>query len=382
MIDLPGGEVLEGQQPYEALYIHIPFCKSKCAYCDFASEAISADDPRIEAYIDELILSIRAASRADLLGDLKTVYIGGGTPTHIGNKQLSRLLYALSLSMHLTPEVECTLEVNPESLTEAMVKDLFALGVTRLSFGVQSFDDAVLATLGRAHDAQQARKAIERAQLRFENISLDLMCGIPGQSIDSFRSSVEEALSLGVAHVSIYPLTIEEGTRLRDLMDRSAFVESEDALSDAAAEMMVCAEELLVAHGFHRYEVASYARAGFECEHNKMYWTGKPYLGVGHAAVSMKQNDASRVRFSDGCVQEVLTHEQALVEDLMLGMRMSRGVSEEKVQAVEALVPNTRSAFATLEEKGLVAERAGCFVPSEKGWLYGNEIFATLLDLA
>lgn len=382
MIDLPGGEVLEGQQPYEALYIHIPFCKSKCAYCDFASEAISADDPRIEAYIDELILSIRAASRADLLGDLKTVYIGGGTPTHIGNKQLSRLLYALSLSMHLTPEVECTLEVNPESLTEAMVKDLFALGVTRLSFGVQSFDDAVLATLGRAHDAEQARKAIERAQLRFENISLDLMCGIPGQSIDSFRSSVEEALSLGVTHVSIYPLTIEEGTRLRDLMDRSAFVESEDALSDAAAEMMVCAEELLVAHGFHRYEVASYARAGFECEHNKMYWTGKPYLGVGHAAVSMKQNDASRVRFSDGCVQEVLTHEQALVEDLMLGMRMSRGVSAEKVQAVDALVPNTRSAFATLEEKGLVLERAGHFVPSEKGWLYGNEIFATLLDLA
>ena len=382
MIDLPGGEVLEGQQPYEALYVHIPFCKSKCAYCDFASEAISADDPRIEAYIDELILSIRAASRADLLGDLKTVYIGGGTPTHIGNKQLSRLLYALSLSMHLTPEVECTLEVNPESLTEAMVKDLFALGVTRLSFGVQSFDDAVLATLGRAHDAEQARKAIERAQLRFENISLDLMCGIPGQSIDSFRSSVEEALSLGVTHVSIYPLTIEEGTRLRDLMDRSAFVESEDALSDAAAEMMVCAEELLVAHGFHRYEVASYARAGFECEHNKMYWTGKPYLGIGHAAVSMKQNDASRVRFSDGCVQEVLTHEQALVEDLMLGMRMSRGVSAEKVQAVEALVPNTRAAFAALEEKGLVAKRAGRFVPSEKGWLYGNEIFATLLELA
>lgn len=382
MIDLPGGEVLEGQQPYEALYIHIPFCKSKCAYCDFASEAISADDPRIEAYIDELILSIRAASRADLLGDLKTVYIGGGTPTHIGNKQLSRLLYALSLSMHLTPEVECTLEVNPESLTEAMVKDLFALGVTRLSFGVQSFDDAVLATLGRAHDAEQARKAIERAQLRFENISLDLMCGIPGQSIDSFRSSVEEALSLGVAHVSIYPLTIEEGTRLRDLMDRSAFVESEDVLSDAAAEMMVCAEELLAAHGFHRYEVASYAREGFECEHNKMYWTGKPYLGIGHAAVSMKQNDASRVRFSDGHAQEVLTHEQVLVEDLMLGMRMSRGVSAEKVQAVDALVSNTRSAFATLEEKGLVAQCAGRFVPSEKGWLYGNEIFATLLDLA
>lgn len=381
-MNLPGGEVLEDQQPYEALYIHIPFCKSKCAYCDFASAAILADDPRIEAYIDELILQIRAASRADLLGNIKTVYIGGGTPTHIGNKQLSRLLYALSLSMHLTPEVECTLEANPESLTEAMVKDLFALGVTRLSFGVQSFDDKVLRLLGRAHDAQQARKAIELAQLRFQNISLDLMGGIPGQSIDSFSSSVKEALSLGVAHVSIYPLTIEEGTRLRDLMDASAFVESEEALSDAAAEMMVCAEELLTAHGFHRYEVASYARAGYECEHNKMYWTGKPYLGIGHGAVSMKQNGTGRVRFSNGHVQETLTYEQALVEDLMLGMRMSRGVCVEEARAVDALVPNVLSAFAALEEKGLVLERAGRFIPSEKGWLYGNEIFTTLLDLA
>lgn len=158
---------------YEALYIHIPFCKSKCAYCDFASEAISADDPRIEAYIDELILSIRAASRADLLGDLKTVYIGGGTPTHIGNKQLSRLLYALSLSMHLTPEVECTLEVNPESLTEAMVKDLFALGVTRLSFGVQSFDDAVLQRLGvRMMPSKRVRRSSVRSCVLRTSVSI------------------------------------------------------------------------------------------------------------------------------------------------------------------------------------------------------------------
>ena len=368
--------------PYKALYLHIPFCVKRCGYCDFATSAVERDSPIIDEYVESLVMDIRRASREGKLGAIETVYLGGGTPSYIGMRRLSMLLYALSMSMHLEPEVECTMEANPESLTAPMVRDIWALGVNRLSLGVQSFDDEGLRILGRAHDAEAARAAVRAAQERFENVSVDLMCGIPGQSIDSFRSSVEEALSLGVAHVSIYPLTIEEGTRLRDLMDRSAFVESEDALSDAAAEMMVCAEELLVAHGFHRYEVASYARAGFECEHNKMYWTGKPYLGVGHAAVSMKQNDASRVRFSDGCVQEVLTHEQALVEDLMLGMRMSRGVSAEKVQAVDALVPNTRSAFATLEEKGLVLERAGRFVPSEKGWLYGNEIFATLLDLA
>lgn len=381
-MNLPGGEILEDQAPYEALYLHIPFCKCKCLYCDFDSDATPADDEAIEAYIDELILQIRAASRADLLGMLDTVYIGGGTPTHIGNKQLSRLLYALSLSMHLTPEVECTLEVNPESLTEAMVKDLFALGVTRLSIGVQSFDDEVLKTIGRAHDAAQAKRAIELAKIRFQNISVDLMCGLPGQTKESFLASLQTAVDLGVAHISIYPLSIEEGTPLHGLMQRETFAETEDDLAECAVEMMLLAQESLEAQGFHRYEVASYARPGFECRHNKAYWTGKPYLGIGRAAVTMKQNYNKRVRVLDGEVQETLTRPEMLVEDLMLGMRMSRGVTKQFARDVDDEVSGTLEAFTELIEAGYVRETEDGFEPTEKGWLYGNALYSRLLDLA
>lgn len=381
-MSLPGGDMLEGQEPYRALYIHIPFCKSKCTYCDFASEAIDKDDERIEAYIDDLILQIRQASRADLLGSLETVYIGGGTPTYIGNKQLSRLLYALSLSMHLTPEVECTLEVNPESLTEAMVKDLFALGVTRLSIGVQSFNDELLATLGRAHDAQTAKEAIRCAKVRFENISIDLMCGLPNQSMEVFLDSLKTALDLGVSHISIYPLTIEKGTPLSRLMERSLFPETEEELSDKAAEMMLEAQRLLEEQGYHRYEVASYALDGYECKHNKAYWTGKPYLGIGSAAVTMKQNDQVRMRVCEGEVQETLDICEARIEDLMLGMRMSRGVSRDQVEMVEASIPGTLATFQELEANDYVFEEQARFKPTQKGWLWGNVLYGTILGLA
>lgn len=381
MISLPGGEPLAGQEPYRALYLHIPFCKSKCLYCDFASDAIEHDDPRIEAYIDEMILAIRAASRADLLGHIETVYIGGGTPTYIGNKQLSRLLYALSLSMHLTPEVECTLEVNPESLTEAMVKDLFALGVTRLSIGVQSFDDDILKLLGRAHDAKVAARAIEIAKVRFDNISIDLMCGLPEQDDRTFLDTLDHAIKAGVSHVSIYPLSIEPETPYERMMNQGMFTESADDLSDKAAQMMLQAQDLLGFFGFYRYEVASYALPGFECRHNKAYWSGKPYLGIGSAAVTMKQNHFERERMCDGEVQDKLDRKQMLVEDLMLAMRMSKGVSLEQALKTESEVPKTIETFKELCIEGFLIERAGRFEPTEKGWLWGNILYGRILEL-
>ncbi len=173
--------------PYRALYLHLPFCVRRCGYCDFATSAVPADAPEIDAYVEDLCLQIRRKAKEGELGALETVYLGGGTPSHIGLARLSMLLYTLSLSMHLTPEVECTMEANPESLTERMVRDAWALGVNRLSIGVQSFDDAVLAVLGRAHSADDARRAIEAAHTRFENVSVDLMCGIPGQGAETLR---------------------------------------------------------------------------------------------------------------------------------------------------------------------------------------------------
>ena len=365
--------------PYKALYLHIPFCKKRCAYCDFATQAIERENPAVSEYIDELVLEIRRASREGKLGSIETVYIGGGTPSHIGMANLSKLLYTLSTSLHLTPEVECTMEANPESLTEPMVKDLWALGVNRLSIGVQSFDDELLARLGRVHDAEEAKRAIACAQTRFENVSIDLMCGIPGQGFEGFAADLETAIASGVAHVSVYPLSVEENTPFELLVESGAL---EAPVEDNQAIMMETALRVLDPAGYRRYEVASYAKAGFECRHNKAYWTGKPYLGFGTSAVTMTQNDARRMRVQDGQVIDDLDRRQKCAEDLMLKMRMVQGVSEEQVREAALLLPEALAVFRGLVESGLAERLCGRYRPTVMGWLCGNELYGRIFDLA
>lgn len=370
---------MQSWQPYGALYIHLPFCKKRCRYCDFATEAVPADDPRIDAYVEQLVMQVRRAGREGLLGQVKTVYLGGGTPSHLGLSRLSMLLYTLSLSMHLTPQVECTMEANPESLTPNMVRDLWALGVNRLSIGVQSFDDAVLATLGRIHDAARAREAVRMARERFGNISIDLMCGIPGQSAESFETDVRQAVELGVSHVSVYPLAIEEGTSFDAMVTAGRMAEPDP---DAQADMMQAAGRILEGAGFHRYEVASYARPGFESRHNTAYWTGVPYLGLGSSAVTMRQDALCRQRLRDGQLEEELDMFQLAAEDLMLGMRMTCGVADAQVEEASILLPEVPDAFRELEARGLARHAGGRWVPTEAGWLRGNELYGRLLELA
>ena len=366
-------------EPYRALYVHVPFCKQRCRYCDFSTAAVAASDPAIDGYVEDLVMKIRRASKLGLLGTIETVYIGGGTPSHIGLSRLSMLLYTISLSMHLTPEVECTMEANPESLTPNMVRDLWALGVNRLSIGVQSFDDEVLRTLGRVHDAATAREAVQMAQERFENVSVDLMCGIPGQTMESFEQSVHEAVRLGVKHVSVYPLAIEEGTPFDRMVESG---EMDDPDPDLQADMMEAAARILVAAGMHRYEVASYACPGFESRHNTAYWTGVPYLGLGASAVTMRQGAQCRERIRDGVLEDRLDARQMAAEDLMLGMRMMRGVDGFSVERARELLPHVDEAFAELEHRGLVRRVEGRFAPTEAGWLRGNELYGRILDLA
>ena len=372
-------QIIPNQDPYGALYIHVPFCKRRCLYCDFATQAIGHDAPELRSYTDDIILAIRRAGRMGLMGSVRTIYIGGGTPSFLGQKYLTELLYTLSLSMHLTEDVECTVEANPDSLDNRLVRDLWALGVNRLSIGVQSFKDAELQALGRVHSAQQARDAITAAKERFENVSLDLMCGIPGQTLDSFRKSLEEAVALGVTHVSVYPLTIEEGTPF-DAKVQSG--ELPDTDPDFQADCMELAAEVLKAAGMQRYEVASYARPGFACRHNIAYWTGVPYLGLGDGAVSMAQNTNERVRFdAHGEVLDRLNAQEMLAEDLMLGMRMTEGIGP-------ALVHSARSTFEAFDdvcneliESKLARWEGERFVPTTRGWLCGNELFAAFLNL-
>lgn len=365
--------------PYKALYLHLPFCVKRCAYCDFATAAVPAGAPEIEAYVEELSLQIRRKAKEGELGAVETVYLGGGTPSHVGLAGLSMLLYTLSLSMHLTPEVECTMEANPESLTERMVRDIWALGVNRLSIGVQSFDDEVLRTLGRAHSSDDARRAVEAARTRFENVSLDLMCGIPGQSAESFEASVREAVRLGATHVSVYPLTVEPHTPFDAAVLAGELEEPDD---DVEAAHMEIAARVLAEEGFERYEVASYARPGFRCRHNIAYWTGVPYLGLGRSAATMTQNAERRMRVKDGQVTDDLDARQMAAEDLMLGMRMTDGVSDGRVARAAELLPQAPATLAALEERGLVLHAGGRWRPTEQGWICGNELYGELFDLA
>ena len=365
--------------PYRALYLHLPFCVKRCSYCDFATAAVPAESRQIDEYVEDLCLHIRRKSKEGELGGISTVYLGGGTPSHVGMPRLSMLLYTLGLSMRLEPDVECTMEANPESLTSSMVRDIWALGVNRLSIGVQSFDDHVLEILGRAHDAQGAKQAIAYALERFENVSVDLMCGIPGQSIESFVDSVRTAIDCGVSHVSVYPLTIEPHTPF-DAMVLSGQLDEPD--DDVEAEHMQAAEHILSQAGYARYEVASYAKPGFECRHNIAYWTGVPYLGLGRSAASMTQNAERRMRVQDGRVTDDLDAGEMAAEDMMLGMRMSQGVSDELVRRAAQLLPKTLETFDALSEQGLCEHVDGRWRPTELGWLCGNQLYGALFDLA
>lgn len=365
--------------PYKALYIHIPFCKQRCAYCDFHTKAAKQDSRAVASYTEWLVGEIRRLAREGELGSIETVYIGGGTPTHLGSKHLSSLLYALGTSMRLTPDVECTVEANPESLDERLVRDLWALGANRLSLGVQSFDDELLGRLGRVHTAEAAREAVRAAQTRFDNVSVDLMCGLPGQTLEQFDASVRDAIELGVKHVSIYPLTIEPKTKFEKLLRRDKLELPDD---DVVADMMELSERRLTEAGLGRYEVASYAYPGYESRHNISYWTAKPYLGVGDSAVTMTQNSERRMRVQDGRVIDDLDPRAMAAEDLMLAMRMTAGIDEERAEDFRGRLPGFDAKMEKLADLGLVEGQTGGWRPTERGWLLGNELFEELLDLA
>lgn len=365
--------------PYKALYIHIPFCIKRCNYCDFTTRALPCDSSEIDSYIEQLCLQIRRKAKEGELSSIETVYIGGGTPSYIGLNRLSMLLYTLSLSMRIEPDIEFSMEANPESLTPSMVRDIWALGVNRLSIGVQSFNDNELAMLGRAHDAKTALHAIEIAHERFENVSIDLMCGLPEQTAESFARSLQIGLDAGVAHMSVYPLTIEPHTPFFNMVASGEITEPNE---DTEAEHMKLAARLLSEHGFHRYEVASYARDGFECAHNKAYWTGVPYLGLGTSAATMTQNASRRMRVTDGEVTDDLNPAQMAAEDAMLGMRLSRGVDDSQIDTWATNLPALKDTLQQLEQKGLVAHMGASWVPTELGWLCGNELYGALFDLA
>jgi oxygen-independent coproporphyrinogen-3 oxidase len=333
----------------------------------------------MRTYVENLITQLRSASRNAELAEIETIYIGGGTPSHLGGSLLVSLGYALAASMVITKDTEFTIEANPESLTPAIVRDLYALGVNRCSIGVQSLNDNELQLLGRKHDGKKAVSAINHAKIRFENISVDLICGLPEQTTRDWLNTLSTVIALGVAHISVYPLSLESHTPLAKKIKAGELAHLDD---DLQATLMEVAADYLQAAGYERYEIASYAKPGYRCRHNIAYWTGKAYLGLGDGACGMINLPDGRVRLRNGQVVEKLTLTQRLAEDLMLNMRMSDGVAMATVMESEKLLLNCSQVFKTLENDGLIFLQDEKYRPTKRGWLLGNQIFSRIWELA
>jgi len=376
-------------------YFHVPFCRSKCAYCDFASIA-GADPQAVFAVFSGMEAELRRWGVSMLPGVVETVYFGGGTPSlHV--PQVLSVLECVHRDLPLRAGVEVTVEANPDSLSRDSVAALAEAGVTRISVGVQAFDASVLQLLGRCHDSRQALDACEAvADARLE-LSVDVICGVPGQSRASWESTLELAIGTGAKHVSVYPLSVEAGTPLAVAVDTGLI---EDADPDEAEAMMLIAEEMLGAAGLRRYEVANYAVPGHESRHNSAYWSGESYAGVGPGAHGMVDvataravgilppgaaEDTIRVRYAEATnidgwltggleVVELLNAGETAREDVMLRLRLATGVSVK--QAREA---GLEDVMASLAEDGLVERSVEAdgwhWRTTRRGWLLGNEVF-------
>ena len=406
-----------------ALYVHVPFCAQKCRYCDFDSRSFSPCDldTALNAYFEQLHVRLDAFGNAGALERVRTVYVGGGTPSLAGERlvELARRIVAWC------KPVEFTCEANPESLTTDLAEALAAAGVTRISLGVQSLDNDELAAIGRIHDADRALAAVATVKDAGLDVSCDLMCGLPGQTAASWGRTLDGVLAVAPHHVSVYPLTLEEGTPLYRMACRDESLEPDE---DFQAACMDVARDRLSAAGYHPYEVASYALDGHECAHNIAYWTGQGYLGLGRSAAGMldiedfdrlaglfpgvsSRGDAYRVRLvqrNDAATAfeaEFLSRREAAAEDLMLACRMTRGVGSDllvraaRVISVDDLVsacdralelglavwvpdaddPNVSPVASTDVIAGRVRAR---LTPTHLGWLDGNVLFELFWDLA
>ncbi|MGC8862585.1 MAG: radical SAM family heme chaperone HemW [Armatimonadota bacterium] len=345
-------------------YVHIPFCVSKCYYCDFESFAGLQD--LFDDYVRALILEIESSVQAGEQG-LETVYFGGGTPTLFAARDLASVLGALDRRFGTLPEAEITIEANPGTVDALSLAEIRATGFNRLSLGVQSFDDGMLTRIGRAHTSREALAAYKSARSAgFENIGIDLIFALPGQSADLWQDTLDQAVGLSPEHISLYELTIEHGTRLAQ-MRAEGLLDLPD--EDSKLRMYEAAIETLASAGYEHYEVSNFARPGFRSKHNQAYWRNEPCYGFGSGATSyIAGTRAHRLSDPTEYIERVLsggnpvdnaeqlTGRARAAETLVLGLRMLDGVDIDRVQAQTGIdVLNEFSKeIAELVERGLV----------------------------
>jgi oxygen-independent coproporphyrinogen-3 oxidase len=395
-------KVWDNEEVSLGIYLSVPFCRTKCSYCNFASDVFSR--AVFERYVQRVCAEITNYGRtAEEMGGqiergVDSIYLGGGTPTLLEPRQLRGMFDAVRAQFSVTADAEITVECAPGTLTAEILDALLGCGVNRVSLGVQSLVDAEAASVGRLHRRATTLEDIARLRAAgITNINIDLIAGLPHQTAESWNYSVQETIANGVPHVSVYMLEIDEDSRLgRELMAggtryHAHFVPNEDAVADSY--LVAC--ETLEAAGVAQYEISNFARPGFESRHNLKYWTRQPYLGFGvdaHSMLRSSTHSAQAVRFSNSdslekyiagssLARAVVSKVAALEETFFLGLRLNRGVDLEKAEETfgAMTLSQLRPTINALIVDGLLDRTGGSVRLTSRGRLLSNEVFQSFI---
>ena len=376
------------------LYVHIPFCVKKCNYCDFLSAP--ATDLTKEQYVETLCKEIRGYRGDAEAYELKTVYFGGGTPSVLNSVQVEKIMNTIKSTFSVDfSQAEVTMEVNPGTVTKERLAAYRQLGVNRLSIGVQSAHDTELVLLGRIHTFAEAKQCYLWArEAGFENISLDVISALPGQTLAEYKETLEELISLHPEHISSYSLMIEEKTPFYELYSEGKEKESDLPDEETDREMYAYTKQRLKEAGYERYEISNYAKPGFESRHNSSYWTGTAYIGAGLGASSLFTNARyhnemdlqtymAAVHAGEDIRRDIerLVEAEKMEEFMMLGLRMMKGVSRTEFQRRFGCAMETvyGQALKKLERNGLITMEGDTVALTETGIDVSNQVFVEFI---
>lgn len=377
----------------QAVYIHIPFCTNKCHYCDFTSYVLRGQP--VDAYLEALEREMEATVRETSPGVIRTVFVGGGTPTVLSPMQMERLLRAVrAFFPNRADDLEFSMEANPGTTDPEKLAAMRAGGVNRLSFGVQSFDASLLQAIGRIHTVDDVYRSIEQAkQAGFDNMSVDLMFGLPNQTMKQMNATIDRALALGLPHYSIYGLKVEENTLFHTLYERGELPLPKE---EDEAEMFRLIMERLKSSGYEQYEISNFAKPGYASKHNCVYWRNESYYGLGAGAHGyvrgVRHVNRKGVRpYIDATAAGLPAEERFAVEEdeamedfMMVGLRLLKGVSRADFAAQFEHSPDDvfGREIETLLGRGLLRRTADGYGLSGQGVFLGNEVFGAFVGAA
>ena len=377
------------EQPF-GLYIHWPFCLSKCPYCDFNSHVVERIDQA--AWRQALLRELDEGAARTEGRTVTSVFFGGGTPSLMDPATTAALIERIGQRWKIADDIEITLEANPGTIDAERFKDIRAAGVNRVSMGLQALDDKELKFLGRVHDSAQAIKAVELARAIFPRMSFDLIYARPGQSLDSWRTELTRAIAMAADHLSLYQLTIEPGTAFHPMAARGDFVMPDD---DHAAALFEMTQEITEAAGLPAYEISNHAKPGAECRHNLLYWQGDDFLGIGPGAHGRLTDDRGRttthrrhrapeiwrgmvLEKGEGTAEEgVLDREDRITELVMMGLRLTEGLSLRKFPSLEPALD--AEGLAEMIEEGFLERSGGHLRATARGRLLLNSLIERIL---